>query len=396
MRRDPGSEIGNHSGSHAAWLAVPLLLTLAGCGALQKRPAAEVQAPATARAPSTAATAHSAAAPAPSTAAPAARRQGAYYQDDGPGDNPPANLDEIPDAVPKIEPLRLASNRPYAVFGREYVPQTALQPFRQRGVASWYGRKFHGSKTSSGEPYDMYAMTAAHPTLPIPSYVKVTSVSNRRSVIVRVNDRGPFHSDRIMDLSYAAAHRLGFAQTGSALVEIESIDPASFAPPAIIARAPANPEREITVGAETIATAAPAGATSGKPVVTAPPVEERALQAPPQLASASAVAPTAASTSLTAAASSPLAASATAGLPLAADARGVFLQLGAFSQRENAESFRARIYQQLGWLNDTIHLRAGDGLFRLQLGPYRDRGEAEDIARKIRDALELKPAFILK
>jgi len=386
MRRDRESEIGNYSGPNAAWLAVPLLLTLAGCSAVQKRPAAEAQAPA--------------AATAPSTAAPAARRQGAYYQDDGPGDKPPANLGEIPDAMPKIEPLRLASNRPYSVFGREYVPQTALQPFRQRGVASWYGRKFHGSKTSSGEPYDMYAMTAAHPTLPIPSYAKVTSVSNRRSVIVRVNDRGPFHSDRIMDLSYASAYRLGYAQAGSALVEIESIDPASFTPPAIIARASANPVRDMTASAETIATAASAVAASGKPVVTAPPVEERALQAPPQVASASASAsapaPAETSASPTPAASSPLAASATAALPLAADASGVFLQLGAFSQRENAESFRARIYQQLGWLHDTIHLRAGDGLFRLQLGPYRDRSEAEGIAKKIRDTLNLTPAFILK
>jgi rare lipoprotein A len=379
------SEAGNHCGSRAAWLAMPLLLTLAGCSAPQKRPAAEAQAPA--------------AATASSTPAPAPKRQGAYYQDDGPGDKPPVNLDDIPDASPKLEPLRLASNRPYTVFGREYVPQTALQPFRQRGVASWYGRKFHGSKTSSGEAYDMYAMTAAHPTLPIPSYAKVTMVSNRRSVIVRVNDRGPFHSDRIMDLSYAAAYRLGYAQAGSALVEIESVDPAEFTPPAIIARAPASPAREMTASAETVTTAAPAAAASGKPVVTGPPIEERALQAPPPVASAAAATPAATPTSPTSAPSSPLAASASATttvLPLAADASGVFLQLGAFSQRENAESFRARIYQQLGWLNDTIHVRAGDGLFRLQLGPYRDRGEAEGIAKKIRDALDLKPAFILK
>jgi rare lipoprotein A len=94
---------------------------------------------------------------------------GKYYLDDGPGSNPPPDLDAIPDAVPRIEPLSRAANRPYAVFGREYVPATALKPYHERGIASWYGRRFHGQKTSIGEPYDMYAMTAAHPTLPLPS-----------------------------------------------------------------------------------------------------------------------------------------------------------------------------------------------------------------------------------
>jgi rare lipoprotein A len=151
--------------------------------------------------------------------------KGGYYKDDGPGDQPPPNLAEVPDAAPKAEPLHRFANRPYKVFGTDYVPLARVQPFRQHGIASWYGRRFHGQKTASGEPYDMYAMTAAHPTLPIPSYARVTRLSNGRSVVVRINDRGPFHYTRIIDLSYAAAYKLGFIQAGSAQVEVESILP---------------------------------------------------------------------------------------------------------------------------------------------------------------------------
>ena len=122
----------------------------------------------------------------------------------------------IPDAVPRPEPLLPRANRPYVVFDRQYQPMTDLVPFRQRGLGSWYGRKYHGRKTSSGEVYDMYAMTAAHPTLPIPSYARVTHLPSGRSVVVRVNDRGPFLHDRVIDLSYTAATRLGYANAGSA------------------------------------------------------------------------------------------------------------------------------------------------------------------------------------
>jgi len=156
----------------------------------------------------------------PPQAAPA---KGAYYKDDGPGANAPANLAAIPDAVPKAEPLSRFANRPYQALGKEYVPMTQLAPFRQSGIGSWYGRRYHGQKTSSGEVYDMYAMTAAHPTLPIPSYARVTNAANGRSVVVRVNDRGPFLADRVIDLSYAAAWKLGYAEAGSARVEVASI-----------------------------------------------------------------------------------------------------------------------------------------------------------------------------
>ncbi len=151
--------------------------------------------------------------------------KGAYYKDDGPGASPPPDLAAIPDAVPRVEPLHRFANRPYQVFGKDYVPVASLAPFRQVGVGSWYGRRYHGSPTSSGEPYNMYAMTAAHPTLPIPSYVRVTNPANGRNVVVRINDRGPFHSDRIIDLSYIAAWKLGYVEAGSAWVEVEALLP---------------------------------------------------------------------------------------------------------------------------------------------------------------------------
>ncbi len=164
------------------------------------------------------------------------QRPGGYYKDDGPGANPPPDLAATPDAVPRAEPLNRFANRPYQVFGKDYVPLTSVAPFRQQGVASWYGKRYHGSKTSSGETYDMYAMTAAHTVLPIPSYVRVTSLANGRSVVVRVNDRGPFHNDRVIDLSYTAALKLGMLSSGSARVEVEAIVPGAVA---AVAPAPA-------------------------------------------------------------------------------------------------------------------------------------------------------------
>jgi rare lipoprotein A len=152
-------------------------------------------------------------------------KKGGYYKDDGPGANAPSNLAAIPDAKPRSEPLHRFANRPYEVFGKKYVPLASVQPFHQRGVASWYGKRFHGQKTASGETYDMYAMSAAHPVLPIPSYARITSLRTGKQVVVRINDRGPFHSNRAIDLSYAAAHRLGLIGTGSGEVEIDAIVP---------------------------------------------------------------------------------------------------------------------------------------------------------------------------
>jgi rare lipoprotein A len=158
-----------------------------------------------------------------------APKKGGYYKDDGPQANPPGNLSSIPDAAPRSEPLHRYANRPYEVFGKKYVPLAKVQPFHQRGTASWYGKRFHGQKTASGEPYDMYAMSAAHPILPIPSYARITHVKSGKQVVVRINDRGPFHANRIIDLSYAAAHRLGLIGSGSGEVEVDAIVPGARA-----------------------------------------------------------------------------------------------------------------------------------------------------------------------
>lgn len=151
-------------------------------------------------------------------------RPGGYYLDDGPGARTP-DLAAIPDAVPRHEPLHRWANRPYMRFGKRYVPLTRIGAFQQRGIATWYGRRFHGKPTSSGEIYDMYKMTAAHPILPIPSYARVTNLANGRTVVVRVNDRGPFHKERVIDLSYAAALKLGYVAQGSARVLVEQLAP---------------------------------------------------------------------------------------------------------------------------------------------------------------------------
>ena len=148
--------------------------------------------------------------------------KGGYYLDDGPPKDS-VDLAKVKDAVPRSEPLSATGNKPYVVFGKTYVPLKSNKGFRQKGTASWYGKKFHGKRTSSGEPYDMYKMTAAHTVLPIPSYAKVTNLQNGRSVIVKVNDRGPFKHNRVMDLSYAAALKLDVVRSGTGRVEIISI-----------------------------------------------------------------------------------------------------------------------------------------------------------------------------
>lgn len=154
---------------------------------------------------------------------------GKYYLDDGPPDDSRIAFADIPDAVPRQERINPAHNRPYTALGLRFVPDTAPRQYRKRGMASWYGKRYHGRKTSTGEVYDMFQMTAAHPTLAIPSYVRVTRADTGESVVVRVNDRGPFLGGRIIDLSYAAAGRLGFIKDGTAEVIVESILPPGFA-----------------------------------------------------------------------------------------------------------------------------------------------------------------------
>jgi len=248
--------------------------------------------------------------PPPDVQAPSAPTsgRGGYYLDDGPGRQIPAAIGAIPDAQPRPEPLSRFANRPYEALGKRYVPLAAVQPFHERGLASWYGKRYHGRKTTSGEPYDMYAMTAAHPTLPIPSYARVTSTANGRSVVVRVNDRGPFLRGRVIDLSYAAAHRLGIVANGSGEVEVEAIVP------------------DAAVRSE---------ATPGK----------------------------------------------------------VFLQVGAFASRDNAESLRAR----LGALIEAPgELLFAENLWRLQLGPYATHDEARLAAERLERSFDLKPLVVVR
>ncbi len=149
-------------------------------------------------------------------------KKGAYYLDDGPPKGS-VDLTSVKDAVPHSEPFSKTGNKPYVVFGKRYVPLKSNTGFKQKGTTSWYGKKFHGKRTSSGEAYDMYKMTAAHTVLPIPSYAQVTNINNGRSVIVRINDRGPFKHNRVMDLSYAAALKLDVVKTGTGEVAIIAI-----------------------------------------------------------------------------------------------------------------------------------------------------------------------------
>jgi len=162
------------------------------------------------------------------TAAIPSNKGGGYYLDDGPGDNPPENIDAIPDATPKVEPFYARANQPYIALDNKYTPMTSFFPYKEKGIASWYGKRYHGKKTSVGEYYDMYGMTGAHTTLPIPCYVRVTNTENGKNVIVRINDRGPFKKDRIIDLSFAAAYKLRLSDKGSGPVEVELIDPRQF------------------------------------------------------------------------------------------------------------------------------------------------------------------------
>ncbi len=154
------------------------------------------------------------------------KRDGGYYSDDGPPKHGKVDIASIPDAVPRHEARSRTGNNTYTALGKRYRPMAQARGFTQRGQASWYGKKFHGRRTSSGEVYDMFGMTAAHPTLPLPSYVRVTNLDNNRSVVVKVNDRGPFLHGRIIDLSYAAAVKLDIVRTGTGDVEVEAVFPA--------------------------------------------------------------------------------------------------------------------------------------------------------------------------
>ncbi|MGB0127935.1 MAG: septal ring lytic transglycosylase RlpA family protein [Rhodocyclaceae bacterium] len=310
--------------------------------------------------------------------APIGKRGGGFYLDDGPGDNPPPNMEAIPDAQPRAEPLHRYANNPYAVLGRNYVPYKTLTTYKKQGMGSWYGRKFHGQNTSSGEVYDMYGMTAAHPTLPIPSYVRVTNVASGKSVVVRVNDRGPFLSDRVIDLSYTAAYKLGYANRGSALVEVESITPGAT----LLAQAsPDQPRRVIP------ASAAAAAKTAGNGLGDRPTPVLVASAAPGAAAFPQADQSDPIAEIIAAAGEGPPPATVT-------ETGGRFLQLAAFSSRQSAESFRDHLSRQIDWLAERMVIRPKGNVFRLHAGPYASAAEAARAADRVRQALDLKPFVV--
>lgn len=286
-----------------------------------------------------------AAVPPASASAPHAtpKRPGGYYQDDGPADVIPEGLVDTPDAEPKIEPYARGPSRPYQIFGQTYVPITDNRPFVQRGIGSWYGKKFHGQRTASGEIYDMFKMTAAHPTLPIPSYARVTNLRNGRQVIVRVNDRGPFHSSRIIDLSYTAALKLDYIRGGSAELEVERLLPEE------IARIQTAKQRS-------------------KVDMQAVLAQETDPPARPSAPAATTTTP------------------ATGG--------GFFLQFGAYAKAPNAAAMRERLLA--GWPS---HLPSpaiveANGLFRLHSGPFASHELAAEAARQLKSAAQIQTTIV--
>ena len=289
------------------------------------------------------------------------KRGGGFYKDDGPGDEIPDGLDDIPDAEPRVEPLHRFANRPYVVFGKEYVPNTSVKPYKERGIGSWYGKKFHGQKTSIGEPYDMFSMTAAHPTLAIPSYAKVTNLANGRTVVVRVIDRGPFHVGRVIDLPYAAAHKLDYIRSGSSQVEVEAIVPDATG----VAYAQVSP-------------------SESKPVApSAPPPRDEIADIAKKLAAEEKPVQAAAGIGLN-------------GSSGALPAGGVLLQLGAFANADNAETMRVRMSRELDWADAELRINTNGGIHRLHLGPYPNRAAAEKVAERIRQDYGFKPTFVTR
>lgn len=320
---------------------------------------------------------------------------------DGPGLNPPPNLAQVPDAEPRIEPIRSGGpNKPYEVFGRWYTPLPRDAPYAERGLASWYGRKFHGRPTSSGEPYDMYAMTAAHKTMPIPSYARVRNPANGREVIVRINDRGPFHGSRIIDLSYTAALKLGVLNAVAPVV-VERITPQAIRTGAWRGR---GDDGDPALAVQGVATR-PVAPVSVPPVVPAelPPVAAAGratpTAAPPASASAGAGAAPDDADAAAAPAAQPVAATdgdepRTPARPIALAAPGFWLQLGAFRDRDGALDFQRKVGRELDWLAPLMAVFVDRDLNRLQAGPYPTRAEAVSAAERLRVALQLVPLVV--
>lgn len=340
-----------------------VLLGLFGCSSAPKSPGPSSTNVAKTSTPSKSETK---AASKPAEGVSSAPSRGGYYQDDGPGENIPANLEATPDPVPNVEPFSRTGNKPYQVFGKTYTPlNDTTTPFKQRGIASWYGKKFHGKRTSSGEPYDMFKITAAHPILPIPSYARVTNLANGKQIIVRVNDRGPFHSNRVMDLSYTAALKLGYLGKGSSEIEIERLLPDEIARMAEnrrnqIAQTEQTPEENLQ---------AARGAVERERSLRNDDAKRKVEDTKDQRNSTIVVAATS-----TAEGEKKVAAP-------------FYLQFAAFGIRANAEANRDQMLKKLGEqfssLDLGVEIVEQGNLYRVQAGPFANRVDAQTVLDKI-------------
>lgn len=313
--------------------------------------------------------------------------RGGYYKNDGPGAGIPPDIAAIPNAVPRIEHPAPANFRPYEVFGVRYTPLAENEPYRQQGIASWYGRKFHGEKTANGETYNMYAMTAAHPTLPVPSYARVTRAGTNRSIIVRINDRGPFHPGRIIDLSYVAAAKLGLIGPGSGPVVVQAITNNDIRagrdvpPPTLAAAAPPAPPPPVAVPVPTTARSNPATPADTGSTTEVNPIPD----------ALSAIGPVVADDLGTEASAEPTPAPGTIGVaPPSTPGGSVYLQFGAFASADNANALARRIAIETG-TRSTVSYQAP--LYKVRLGPYASRADAVQAASALSRGASLNPVI---
>ncbi|MCK2183455.1 septal ring lytic transglycosylase RlpA family protein [Halomonas getboli] len=247
----------------------------------------------------------------------------------------PPDVSRVPDAVPRVEPRSKAGNRPtYEVWGKTYHVLDDATGYERRGTASWYGEKFQGYATSNGEIYDMYKMSAAHRSLPLPSFARVTNLDNGRSVIVRVNDRGPFHSEREIDLSYAAAARLDILDHGTGRVKVEAIDPAAWQ---------ARHGQSGSAASDAQAGQAPRAVVAAQP--TAPRSDTSPSSTPPQDA--------------------------------------IYLQVAALGSAESASALKARLQDSL---EQPVRVASEAGLHRVQVGPLAGRSQIDPVRGELRRA----------
>jgi rare lipoprotein A len=325
------------------------------------------------------------------------QKAGSISNTEPPQAPPPITPQAVPDAVPRLEPRSRYGNPPfYEVFGKRYYVLSSSVAYVERGVASWYGPGFHKVRTSTGELYDMYGMTAAHKTLPLPAYVRVTNLQNGRSIVVRVNDRGPFVGNRIIDLSYTAASRLDMLRNGTAIVEVRAIDPSAPSRdqglPLLAAAPMASPSGQAGAAAGSAPPAALAPTTAMQSSSAAP-----TAAAPPTVATAGTAVATTPTTAGMLASSAPASAASSGPAPVAPQGSGtsaatatrpvLFVQAGAFADPANAERLAGRLrgggYGKIFVRDDVI---AGRKMYRVRIGPVPDVPEFDRIVAALERA----------